>query len=57
MMYWYWKKKGIRPSFFFDLPKGERTIIHAFFEEELKEESERMKSLEGGSVCPRMMGW
>lgn len=37
MMFYYWKKKGIRPSFFTNLPKGELTIIRAFFELEIKE--------------------
>lgn len=35
MMYWYWKTKGIRPSFFQDMPEGELNIIMAFYELEL----------------------
>ncbi|MBP0725533.1 hypothetical protein J5Y03_10070 [Bacillus sp. RG28] len=57
MMYWYWKKKGIRPSFFFELPRGEMAIISAFFEEELKEEVEKRKAMSEGSICPGMLGW
>ncbi|RLP95771.1 hypothetical protein D9545_16020 [Geobacillus stearothermophilus] len=34
-MYWYWKKKGIRPSVFYQIPYGELTIIRAFYELEV----------------------
>lgn len=37
MMYYYWKKGRIRPSFFDGLPLGELTIIRAFFELEIEE--------------------
>lgn len=37
MMYWYWVRKGIRPSVFYSMPKGELTVIQAFYEKELDE--------------------
>lgn len=39
MMLYYWVKRGIRPSFFHELPEGEFTIIKAFYEIELDEKS------------------
>jgi hypothetical protein len=43
MMYWYWVHGRIRPSFFYNLPQGELTVIRAFYELEIKEEKERWK--------------
>lgn len=37
MMYYYWRTKGIRPSVFYNMPKGELMVVMAFFEEEIKE--------------------
>jgi hypothetical protein len=37
MMYWYWVHGRIRPSFFYNLPQGELTVIRAFYELEIKE--------------------
>jgi hypothetical protein len=37
MLYYYWVTKGIRPSFFYELPAGELAIIRAFYEIEIKE--------------------
>ncbi|KIQ93884.1 hypothetical protein LH47_02034 [Anoxybacillus thermarum] len=47
MMYWYWKKKGIRPAVFYQIPYGELTIIRAFYELEVEEENEKIKALSG----------
>lgn len=44
MMYWYWTRKGIRPSEFNKIPPGELTIIRGFFELEIEEENEKRKS-------------
>jgi hypothetical protein len=53
MMYWYWKKKGIRPSVFYQIPYGELTIIRAFYELEVEEENEKIKAL-SGMPCPAL---
>ena len=37
MMYFYWTRKGIRPSFFYELPQGELALIRAFYEEYIDE--------------------
>ena len=37
MMYFYWTRKGIRPSFFYELPQGELALIRAFYEEHIEE--------------------
>jgi len=42
-MYYYWRTKGIRPSVFYNLPKGELMVITAFFEEEIKEKERLSK--------------
>ena len=44
MMYYYWKTKGIRPSVFYSMPKGELIVIQAFFEEELRENRELIEN-------------
>ncbi|MCC0694239.1 hypothetical protein [Clostridioides sp. ES-S-0048-02] len=49
-MYYYWKTKGIRPSLFYAMDKGELKIIEAFFALEIEEEVEKMKH--GYGVCP-----
>jgi hypothetical protein len=44
-MYYFWKTKGIRPSVFYNMPKGELAVLIAFYEkemDELKEEQNRM---------------
>ena len=43
-MYYYWKTKGIRPSVFYSMPKGELIVIQAFFEEELRENRELIEN-------------
>lgn len=50
-MYYYWKKKGIKPSVFYEMPKGELLIIKSFYEEEMKELEKLNKS---GAACPMM---
>ncbi|MED4973649.1 MULTISPECIES: hypothetical protein [Geobacillus thermoleovorans group] len=54
MMYWYWKKKAIRPSVFYQIPYGELTIIRAFYELEIEEENEKIKAL-SGMPCPALL--
>lgn len=44
MMYYYWKEKGIRPSVLYNMPKGEKLLIMAFYEEEMKERERMIKS-------------
>ncbi|CAH0121049.1 MULTISPECIES: hypothetical protein [unclassified Paenibacillus] len=41
MLYYYWSRKGIRPSEIHNMPAGERSLIRAFYELEL-EERERL---------------
>jgi len=55
LMYWNWKKRGIRPSVIYSMPKGELTILRAFFELEMEEEKQKMKALEKGAMCPAML--
>jgi hypothetical protein len=38
MMYWNWKKRALRPSVFYSMPRGEQIILQAFFEIEMDEE-------------------
>lgn len=52
MMYHYWKTKGIRPSVFYTMPKGEQLMIRAFFELEIDERNENIKK---GMICPAML--
>lgn len=51
MMYYYWSRKGIRPSVFYNMSAGERIVIRAFFEEEIKEKEKQAKE---GFYCPML---
>lgn len=55
MMYYYWKTKGILPSVFYKMPKGELTVLQAFFEKEVEEHTELAKNVEGKGVLPVVM--
>lgn len=37
MMYYYWSRKGIRPSVFHSMPIGEKTVIMAFYQLEIEQ--------------------
>lgn len=52
MMYYYWKNGRIRPSVFYSMPKGELTVLQAFFAKEIEERNELAKSAEGKGVFP-----
>ena len=52
MMFYYWKRRGIRPSVFYAMPRGELTVIQAFYEQEIEEHNEAVKRSEGKAVCP-----
>lgn len=54
MMYYYWKSKGISPSVFYNMPKGELTVIRAFYEREVEDKLEMIKNTQGKPVCPMM---
>lgn len=56
MMYWNWKKRGVRPSEFYKMSKGEQLILRAFFEYEVDEELQKQKIMaEKGVFCPFML--
>ena len=53
MMYYYWKHGRIRPSVFYTMPRGELTVLQAFYEKEIEERNELIrKANEGKMVCP-----
>ena len=43
MMYYYWKNGRVRPSVLYSMPKGELTVIQAFYEREMQENNEVVK--------------
>lgn len=52
-MYYYWKHGRIRPSVFYTMPRGELTVLQAFYEKEMEERNELIrKANEGKMVCP-----
>ena len=52
-MFYYWKHKGIRPSVFYSMPKGEWTVIQAFYEKEIEERDKVLKEMaKNNVVCP-----
>ncbi|MBD8500742.1 MULTISPECIES: hypothetical protein [Paenibacillus] len=51
MLYYYWSRKGIRPSIIQSMSAGERHLIRAFFEMELEE---RHKAAKTGNVFVTM---
>ncbi|MDL2301128.1 hypothetical protein LJC58_02110 [Lachnospiraceae bacterium OttesenSCG-928-D06] len=50
MMYYYWKHGRVRPSVLYQMPKGELTVIQAFYERELQENSELISRASNGGV-------
>jgi len=48
-MYYYWKRKGIRPSVFYSMSRGELLVIQAFYERELEDNAELNKRLREGN--------
>lgn len=48
-MYYYWSRKGIRPSEIYNMPFGERLVVRAFYEEEIREKERIAKA---GAACP-----
>lgn len=52
MMYYYWVHGRVKPSVFYEMPKGELTVIQAFFEKEVKERNEAIEKSKGKAVCP-----
>lgn len=55
MMYYYWKHRGIRPSVFYSMPRGELIVLQAFYQREIEERNEAIKNSEGKAVCPLML--
>ena len=55
MMYYYWKHRGIRPSVFYSMPRGELMVLQAFYNREIEERNEAIKNSEGKAVCPIML--
>lgn len=47
MMYYYWRSKGIFPSVFYRLPKGELLVVQAFYEKELEDNKELIRKADG----------
>jgi len=52
MMYYYWVHGRVRPSVFYRMPRGELTVLQAFYEKELQEKNELIESSKGKAVCP-----
>lgn len=46
MMYFYWRHGRIRPSVFYQMPRGELIVIQAFFEKEVEERNEQIRQLQ-----------
>ena len=56
MMYFYWKHGRVRPSVFYSLPKGELTVLQAFYKQEIEERNQLMEAVNNGKmVCPMML--
>ena len=52
MAYYYWTRKGIRPSVFSEMSPEEKLVVRAFFELEVEEIGKRIKA---GVVCPQLL--
>ena len=44
MMYYYWKHGRVLPSVFYKMPRGELLVLQAFFEKEVEDNNEALKS-------------
>ena len=45
-MYYYWVNRGIRPSVFYSMSRGELTVIEAFYAKELEEREQIQKEID-----------
>ena len=45
-MYYYWVNGRIRPSVFYSMPRGELTVIEAFYAKELEEREKLQKEID-----------
>lgn len=52
MMYYYWKHGRIRPSVFYQMPRGELIVLQAFYEKEVEERNEQIRKAKGKAICP-----
>lgn len=43
MLYYYWSRRGIRPSEIYNMPPGEQLLIRAFYEYEREERGRHEK--------------
>lgn len=55
MMYYYWKNGRVRPSVFYSMPKGELTVIQSFYQREISDKNEVIKSMDGKAFCPYLL--
>jgi len=55
MMFHYWKTKGIRPSVFYAMDKGEKTIIKAFFEQEMDDKHKKWERAKEDPIWGTLM--
>lgn len=46
MMYYYWKNGRVKPSVFYSMPRGELTVVQAFYEMEVTENSQTIREAE-----------
>lgn len=46
MMYFYWRYGRVRPSVFYQMPRGELTVIQAFFEKEMEDRKEEIRQIQ-----------
>lgn len=56
MMYYYWKHGRILPSVFYRMPRGELTVVQAFFEKEVEENNEIIKKAENSKSVMYSIG-
>lgn len=53
MLYYYWSRRGIRPSEIYNMPPGEQLLIRAFYQHE-QEERERLMKTGAWPMLPLM---
>lgn len=49
MMYYYWTRRGVRPSVFYNMSEGEKTVVRAFYELEIEEKNRLARQ---DHICP-----
>lgn len=53
-MYYCWKYHNVKPSDYYSMTAGEKTVLTAFYTIEMEEMKEKAEAVASSGVCPVM---